>query len=148
MKEIRPEFIPEEWEKVIEAGCYPYALDMQINKKVLIGDFIGKHCTENVPDEILINTLIEELNYLGYEVRVGDSLSRKLQEGEKRIFLQRDFHTGYYHLMRQDKDGLWSHKYPGELPKYFECEGYINGNPVAMAEVFSEGWCFCLKKIS
>lgn len=148
MKETRPEFIPEEWKAVIEAGCYPYALDMPINKKVLIGDFIGKRCTEQVSDEMLISTLIEELNYLGYKVREENSLSEVLKEDEKKIFLQREIHTGYYHLVRQDKDGLWSHKYPGELPTCLDSTGYVIEIPESMSERPFDGWCFYLRKVS
>ena len=37
-------FRPNRWKHFLKAGCYPYALNLEINDFFLIGDFIKKRC--------------------------------------------------------------------------------------------------------
>ena len=63
-----------------------------------------------------------------------------------KIYLQREENTGYYHFLREDEDGLWSHKFPNELPTREDSAGYLIKDPEAMVEVSFIGWCFKLSK--
>ena len=93
----------------------------------------------------MVKILKEELEVLGYnaeEIDVEDSIS----EDEMKIYLQRETQTGYYHFFREDADGLWSHKYPDELPTRKDSAGYIIKDPECMVEVPFIGWCFKLSK--
>lgn len=69
----KSKFEPQKWEKYIGAGCYPYALNLFCNQFILVGDFIGKRCNEKVSDEFLVDTLIEELTFLGYQIKEIDT---------------------------------------------------------------------------
>ena len=131
-----PKYNPNKWKHAINSGCYPYAVNLFINNFLLIGSIIGKPCNYRTTDEKLVNTLIEELNYIGYNVK-SIRIEDRIKEGELKIYLQRERMTGYYHFLRQDADGNWSHKYPGEIPiveKNFK------------ADINISGWCFCLSK--
>jgi|GEM_PF-7043532 len=91
---------PNDWKDLKEAGCYSYAIGLKTNEYYLIGDFIGMRCNSKVSYEELINIFREEMikifNYDAEEVLV----KTKVLKGEKKIYIQRDNHTGYYHLLR------------------------------------------------
>lgn len=141
-----PEFNPSKWEGFLEAGCYPYALNLKVNQFFLVGDLIGKRCTSNTEDDVLVKTLKEELEVIfDYEVKEVET-DIKPQKGEKKIYLQRHEHTGHYHFLREDSDGLWSHKYPGELPERKDSIGKIIEDPDAMIDAPFIGWCFLLRR--
>ena len=133
------------WENFLGAGCYQYAIDCYSNDFLVVGDIIGKRCDEHVSDETLIKVLTEELEILGYNVKEVET-DYTLQKGEKKIYVQRDEHTGYYHFLKQDSNGLWSHKYPGEMPTTIDNSGQEIEDPESMVEAPFYGWCFCLKK--
>ena len=140
-----PKFQPSRWENARGAGCYPYALNLLKNEFFVVGELIGKRCTEKTSDEILLKTLTEELNSVGYLVE-EISIEEKIKENEQKIYLQREKQTGYYHFLRQDVDGLWSHKYPNELPIRTDSIGNLVEDSEAMVEVPYYGWCFKLSK--
>ncbi len=135
------------WENCINAGCYQYAIGFYTNEYIIVGDIIGKRCKANESDDTLLYILKEELETLGYEVKEVD-VEYQLKKGEIKIYLQRDEHTGYYHFLRQDKNGIWSHKYPGEMPTTKDSNGEEITNPESMIEPPFYGWCFCLKGAS
>lgn len=138
--ENSPKYNPKEWEKAIEAGCYPYAINLLVNKFFLIGDLIGKHCNEKVSDEELIETLKEELETI-FDFKVEEvDFNESVRKDEFKIYLQRDEHTGYYHIYRQDNNDVWSHKFPNKLPiqEFFEGE--------KLKDTIN-GWCFSLKRV-
>lgn len=137
------EFYPEEWENYLKAGCYPYSLNLKVDRFALIGDFIGKRCTKRADEFTLIKTLEEETGFLGFEIRqVKLREITHLKEGEFLIYLRRDKHLGVYHLLRRDDNGIWSHKFPDEYPikANFLEEEYVRPN-----NRFAKGWMFALK---
>lgn len=140
-----PKYDPKGWKDELDAACYLYALDIHLNKFCLLGDFIGKTCNEKVSDQKLINTFFEEIKFLGFDAKEVD-VEYSPQEGEKKIYLQRSQLTGEYHFLRQDDDGIWSHKFSWDYPHRKDTEGNIIYDPECMVEVPFLGWCFALKK--
>ncbi len=141
-----PKFNPNKWKHAIKAGCYPYAINVFIDEFFLVGSIIGKPCNCKVSDETLIKVLKEELNSIGYivkEVKTEDTI----EEDELKIYLQRETKTGYYHFLREDEDGIWSHKFPNEIPCRTDSLGNLIEDPDAMVESPFNGWCFKLSKI-
>ena len=48
----KPKFSPNEWENIIDAGCYPYAMNWtHRNEYLLVGDIIGKPMESYRTDE-------------------------------------------------------------------------------------------------
>lgn len=139
------EYAPNSWKSLEGAGCYPYALNMKVNKFFLVGEFIGEKCNEKVSDEHLIYTLIKELTFLGFKVKECET-EFPTKKGQFKIFLQREVHTGYYHFLREDSNGIWSHKYPRELPVQVDSAGQLIEDPYCMVEAPFTGWCFLLEK--
>lgn len=140
-----PNFAANEWESCLEAGCYQYALDWKTNEFFLVGKLLGRECKQGVSTETLYVTLTKELEALNYEVNPVD-VKVKTKKGEKKIYIQIFPSIGRYHILREDCDGKWSHKYPRELPTRLDVEGNIIENPELMKEKFSfYGWCFLLK---
>lgn len=140
-----PKFEPNKWKNAMGAGCYPYALNLLKNEFFVVGELIGKRCTEKTSNEVLVETLKEELDVLGYNTEEID-VEASINEDEMKIYLQREEQTGYYHFLREDADGFWSHKYPNELPTREDSAGYLIKDPEAMVEVPFIGWCFKLSK--
>lgn len=137
---------PEAWSEYLEEGCYPYALNLLVNEFFLVGDLIGKRCNEYTSDEDLIRILKEELRKkIDFEVEEIET-EYVTKEDETKIYLQREEHTGYYHLLRQDEDGMWSHKYPKELPTRQDSIGQNIEDSDTMVEAPFKGWCFLLRK--
>ena len=137
---------PKAWSNYLEAGCYPYALNLLVDKFFLIGDLIGKTCTALTSDEDLIKVFKEELKEI-FDLEVEEtSTEYKTKENERKVYLQREEHTGYYHLLRQDEDGMWSHKFPKELPTRQDSIGLLIEDPDTMVEAPFKGWCFVLKE--
>lgn len=141
-----PEYNPNIWKPFLNAGCYPYVLDLRVDKFFLVGDLIGKRCNSLVSDEYLIEVIKEELGEIfDYELTEVDTQT-EVKEFEKKIYLQREQRTGYYHFLRQDNDGIWSHKFPNELPVRIDSIGQLVTDPDEMVEAAFDGWCFGLKK--
>lgn len=136
---LTPSYSKNSWKNYLEAGCYNYALNLFINKKLFIGDLIGCRCTNQVANEELIQILWEEMDFLKWEMEKVD-LNTSMLSNQKMIYLQREENTGYYHFLRRDKEG-WSHKSPKELPKQAEIAELIQGK-----KENCEGWCFLLTK--
>lgn len=133
----KPKYRPNKWKHAIKAGCYPYALDLFQDEFFLVGDLIGKRCDCKVSDKQLIDTLLEELKEIGFDVVEIEFVDEKINENEFKIYLQRDLHTGYYHFLREDDNGIWSHKSPNELPTEKKLK--------ELKEDISSNWCFKLK---
>ena len=138
-------FNPNMWEHFIDAGCYPYALDLEINEYLLVGDIIGERCTESTSDELLINTLFKEVQSLGFSIKHSETDST-ISTNQFKIYLQRYERTGYYHFLRQDNTGIWSHKFPKGLPIQTDSCGQLILDPDCMVEAPFYGWCFLLEK--
>lgn len=138
-------FRPNMWKYFLEAGCYTYVLDLRMDKFFLIGDFIGERCTEHVSDQTLINTLVKEMKYFGITIKTSET-DYIPKENQRKIYLQREEHSGYYHLLRQDSNGIWSHKFPNELPIQTDSIGETILDPDCMIEAPFSGWCFVLQK--
>lgn len=140
------EFNPKEWEEYPNAGCYPYALDWKIDRLLLVGELLESKCSQGVSAETLITFLMHEQAALGYQIDAVD-VKHKCKEGEKKIYLQYFPKLGSYHMLREDSDGTWSHKYPNEPPSRKDSADRIIENPEEMAEEAPFcGWCFLLKK--
>lgn len=136
--ENKPKYRPNKWKHAIKAGCYPYALDLFQNEFFLVGDLLGKRCDSSVSDEQLIDTLMEELEVIGFDVVEIEYIDEKISANEFKIYLQRDFHSGYYHFLRQDEDGEWSHKSPNKIPTKMTTEELMGD--------MACNWCFKLKR--
>lgn len=131
-------FEPERWKETLRASCYYYAINVECKDFVLVGETIGKRCNDNVSDEELFRILKEELKAtFNYEVEEVD-LTYKARKGEFKIYLERGKHRGYYHFFREDADGSWSDKRPGEFPQQQNLE--------ERKKLATVGWCFKLKE--
>ena len=134
----------KKWKKYLGASCYQYAIDFYSNEFLLIGDIIGKRCNEYTSDEKIIATLREELEVLGYELTETETYA-PLKKHETKIYFQRDQNSGYYHFLKQDNNGIWSHKIPNEMPSTL-----INGKTKKIHNILTKptiyGRCFCLRK--
>ncbi len=140
------EFNPNDWMPFLEASCYSYVLDLKENKFLLVGELTGNTCVTYTPTEVLIGVLINELRTVfNYDVIIVN-LDFKVKEGERKIYFQRD-RTGNYHFLREDKDGTWSHKYPGSLPTNLDEDGNVIKDPTKVdGKWVVEEWCFLLRK--
>lgn len=143
----KPKFEPLAWRDARETGCYYYAINVKCDRFTLVGDILYGICTRKTSDNVLLETLIEELTKIfNYEVREG-SIYDKVEKDEFKIYLEREVHTGYYHFFRQDKYGIWSEKFPGELPKiYLGFEKYVRKQQKIVNCNSTKGWCFILKR--
>lgn len=142
-----PKFEPLAWRDAKETGCYYYAINVKCDRFTLVGDILGGRCTEKTSDYDLIGNFKRRLTKIfNYEVREGD-IYDKTEKDEFKIYLEREFHTGYYHFFRQDKYGIWSEKFPGELPKiYFGFERYVKKHQESVNFNMPKGWCFILRR--
>lgn len=140
-------FEPLSWRDALETGCYCYAINVKCDRFTLVGDILGKRCTEKTSDYLLIETLKEELTKIfKFEVKEA-SIYDKTKKDEIKIFLEREVHTGFYHFYRQDKFRTWSEKFPGELPKiYLGFEKYVRKQQKIVNCNSTKGWCFILKR--
>lgn len=130
---------PKEWEAYKEANCYPYAIGLKTNENFLIGDFIDCRMTRSCSIESILDVLQLELEALGFEVEECET-EDSIAKGFK-IYLKFDaMHN--YHFLRQDSDGLWSHKASGRLPNRNDTAGYEIEDPDAMCDPPFEGYCF------
>lgn len=133
-------FNPQEWENYVGASCYLYALNIFKDEYILVGDMIGKRCEHEVSDETLIKVLKEELEYIGYELKKIDK-ECVISNNKYKICLMRDPRTGFYHFLREESDGNWTHKQPGELPQVFQMNK-INNSDLLQSEPFRKRWYF------
>ena len=123
--ELPPKFEPERWRKYLEASCYVYALNLPLNKMVLIGSFIGNVCKSDTPDDEIDRVLKEEVSYIfDYDIEeITEDYPLKI--GQKKIFIERNKY-GFYHMFREDEGGIWSHKMPGGLPQLVDRIALMN----------------------
>lgn len=138
------EFSPDDWQNSIHANCYTYALDLKISKPFLIGDFIEKRVTSKDSDDNILSVLLEELDFLGFNVEEVET-DAPCDAYSQKIFFGRDS-DGDYHFMRQDADGLWSHKASSFLPNRRDSSGYEILDPEESCSTYIVGWCFHLTK--
>lgn len=138
-----PEFEPEKWGIAIRTGCYNYAINVLAEKFYLIGDFIDNRCTENTSDEELVATLKRELKEVFHYQVEETSRESKIGKKQFKICMVRDIHTGYYHLYRLDRDGIWSDKIPNDIPLKSD-EYDIFGSEGQEDKPFSNLWIFLL----
>ena len=54
-----PKYEPNKWKNAKGAGCYPYAINLLKNEFFVVGEFLGKRCTEKTSNEDLVKTLKE-----------------------------------------------------------------------------------------
>lgn len=136
-----PEFAPEKWRDYLATGCYTYAMQWRVKNFILIGDIIDERVTECDDDDVIIDVLTRELAFLGYTIKECD-VNFKSPEKSFKIFLMRYELTGHYHLLREDSNKQWSHKYPKELPTNKDYYGNIIENPLTLCDASYYGWCF------
>lgn len=141
-----PQYNPAKWKHALGAGCYPYAINVFLDDFYLIGDFLGSRCSTNVSNDELISVMKYELEEIwNYKVTEVD-LQHPCHENEFKIYLEREMNTGYYHFYRQDTNGEWSDKLPGELPKecfFFLQEIEQKKKRKSMCLSYT-GWCFLI----
>lgn len=106
----------EKWKDKLEAGCYPYALKIPINEFCLIGEFIGNPCTGITSEKELIETFKQEVQEI-FNYKLEETNWETIpKDNQFKVILVRDFHSGYYHFYRQNSEGVFTDKIPGELP--------------------------------
>ena len=106
----------KKWKRKKGAGCYPYAMKVPIDKFCLIGDFVGNRCCSEVSNEVLIENLKKEAEEI-FQYKIEETtLDSPIKQNQFKVILVRIFHSGYYHFYRQNMDGTFTHKMPGELP--------------------------------
>lgn len=133
------EYDAETWRKCLRANCYVYALGLEIDEGLLIGDIIGKRVTTNDSMQKHVDVLREELEFLGFYVDTCDTLD-VVDEGCLKIFIEWN-ENNEYHLYRQDIDGRWSHKAAGNYPTQFDSDGCFIYDPEEFAQI---GRCFII----
>ena len=136
-----PRFYPKRFkgDRLKWQGCWPYALNAKYPYFAVVGDFIGKRKKYNATNEELIATIIEEGEYFGLEVKKVDE-DYIPSKNEYLIYMRRCIHSGYYHFLRRDENGSWSHKHPGEVPEMvnFKRDHYVpKGDPFFIGVFFS-----------
>lgn len=144
-EEFPQEFNPREWEAYKGAGCYPYALGIKTDEAFLIGDLIGRRVTHHNTEEEILEVLMIELEEMGFEVLECDTMDIA-EEGCFKIYLEIN-QNGEYHFLRQDSDGIWSHKAPDHLPHRKDTAGYEIIDPDSMVAPGFVGYCFLLEKV-
>lgn len=135
-----PNYSPSDWKEYKEASCYSYAINLPINRFILVGDILGNGINEKASDEELLSVLKKEIRFLGAEIQLTTEDS-KVEKNEYKICLIRDPRTGYYHFFRQDNDFLWSHKFPQEFPERVD----YNGEDSFYYKSFSKRWYFKIR---
>jgi hypothetical protein len=138
-------FDPLSWSEY-SSNCYSYALGAKVDFYFLVGDLIGKRVTSHTPEEEKISILKEELQLLGFtffEIDVDD----EIPEDYYKIYFQIFDATGKYHFLRQDLDGLWSHRGAYGLPDRTDTSGTIITDPEAMLDCPFHGYCLAIKFI-
>lgn len=135
---------PDEWELYLGANCYPYAIGIKTNEPFIIGDLIGKRVTSKDSIINILYVLHLELEALGFEV-VECCTEDIAPEGFQKIYLERNS-LGEYHFLRQDDNGLWSHKAADFLPTQSDTSGYLITDPDSMLDSSFEGYCFMLTR--
>lgn len=138
------EFYPDDWKNHIISNCYCYALDLKLSDCFLIGDFINKRVTHQDSDDRILSVLVEELEALGFDVEEIET-DTVCERYSQKIFLGRDS-DGDYHFIRQDADGLWSHKASHFPPNRKDSGGFAILDPDMACTNYVVGWCFQLTK--
>lgn len=127
-----------DWNELLGAGCYQFAVGMFDHRPLLIGDYIGERRTWRHTNQQILNTLKKELEYLGFSVR--DSQVEEIpRENERKIFLEREIQTGYYHFLWWNPEtATWWGKEADRRPKEEGRKPVVDNNHLV------EGWCFIL----
>ena len=138
-------FNPQSWSNY-NSNCYSYVLGAKVNFYFLVGDLIGKRVTDHTPENEKLSILKEELQALGFsffEIDVDD----EIPEDYYKIYFQIFDSTGKYHLLRQDSDGLWSHRGAYGLLDRTDTAGLEITDPECMLDCPFHGYCLALKFI-
>ena len=135
---------PDEWEDYDGSNCYPYAIGLKTNEALLVGDIIGKRVTDKDSINTLLYILQLELEALGFEM-LECCTEDIAPEGSFKIYLERNS-SGEYHFLREDDDGLWSHKAADFPPNRRDTGGYLITDPDSMCNPAFEGFCFMLTR--
>lgn len=136
-------FSSSEWNDCPDANCYPYALGLKVNNSFLIGDFIGKRVTASTPNWKKIMVLKEEMLSLGLSFFECESDST-VPENYGKIWIQIFDSTNRYHFIRQDSDGLWSHKSSYKKPNRNDISGFEILDPDTMICPGFTSYCFAI----
>lgn len=133
---------PEDWKNFNGANCYPYALGIKTNDSFLVGDLIGKRITSKNSISDLLYVLRVEIEELGFEMEecCTDDI---VPDGSFKIYMECN-KLGEYHFLREDEDGLWSHKAADFPPNRRDTAGFLIKDPDAMCNPAFEGYCFVL----
>lgn len=152
---MNPSYEPQKWNNAREASCYMYAMNAHCNSFYLVGGLLAiKYrnyslvCRENAPDEVMIRTLKREAKEIfHYELEETTDLFSVPKGNRFKIYFSREYHSGYYHFYRQDRNGKWSHKDVSQLP---EVDEYFFAEISRRKEVRypgARGWGFIVKKV-
>lgn len=133
------DYNPMEWKDYLDSNCYAYALGLKLDEGFLIGDFIGRRVTKHTPIDIQIEILCEELEELGFEVLKCDTLDI-IPENSFKLYIEWN-ESNEYHFIRQDSDGLWSHKASCFFPVRQDKFGYLIVDPDDYFEGKKYGIC-------
>lgn len=137
------EFDPTQWEDKMRANCYTYALGLDEDEGFLIGDFIGKRVTDKNTMSKQLDIFKEELEALGFDIIKCD-VDDFAEEGYQKIYIEWN-EKNQYHFLRQNADGVWSHKAEGFLPTIYDKSGHIILNPENRFEHIY-GMCFLISQ--
>ena len=133
-------FNPQSWSEY-DSNCYSYALGAKVNFYFLVGDLIGKRVTNLTPEDKKLQTLKEELQTLGFSFFETD-VDEAIPKDYYKIYFQIFDDTGKYHFLRQDFDGLWSHR-----GAYTDTAGFEITDPECMMDYPFHGYCLAIKFI-
>ena len=105
------------WESYLTDTCYTYALNLFIGERRYVGDLtLGQRVATSVSNDQLLRLLHLELEQAGLSPKTV-SEDAPLPPDRRRIcIVRKSDNVGYYHFYRQDADGIWSHKVPGQMP--------------------------------
>lgn len=137
-----PVFHPELWEGFLKTSCYAYALNLKMNEFVLVGEFLGERCDQNMSNKKMIEVLKKEVEFLGFSIKeVGKEYIPK--EKEFLIYFKRNQKLNGYHFLRQDTNKMWSHKFHLEYPSHAD---FWKKEYVEEGNEWMKGWFFVLRR--
>lgn len=148
LKRLPFDFEPRKWDNFLTANCYEYLLNFQNSSctPLTVGSYIGKEFQCYRSNDELINTLQEELFYLGFSIELTSSNS--ITPFNKMKFYISRSRCGDYHFYRLDSNNKWSHKFAYSEPTNLD----FSGNPIVLPEKacktdMSVGYFFLCKRI-
>lgn len=130
LERIPFDFEPQIWKDFVDANCYAYLLNYRNPDELTlyVGSLIGRVFQPNQSNQELIETLTEEMEFLGFLVEKTTSYS-EIPINTMKFFVSRSI-CGDYHFYRLDSNGKWSHKMAYSEPS--SCD--FDDNPITLPE--------------